>query len=125
MLTVELTYFKDNGKYYSGGNFNTHLDDLFSIWECIRQMPKHPGLSTNWFNSGFILVEVPKHPSNHPILLLSTDKRFGGLPNTSQDYIKAPKEESDCLSNEQLQRIHILFEEWFSEKLSLYRDKIC
>jgi hypothetical protein len=71
-MKVNLTYFKDTGKYYCEGLYHTNLDPLFEIWDEVREMKKVgalPGLvkgSTEFY----VLVEVPEHEHNHPRLIL-------------------------------------------------------
>lgn len=73
MYQVELTYFKDTGKYYATGSYTTHRDDLGDVWEEVRLMlfnGNRPGLVDG--SDGFhVLVEVPGHPHAHPRLLPS------------------------------------------------------
>jgi len=38
MTEVHLTYFKDSGKYYSEGHYNTDKEAFYEIVEEIRQM---------------------------------------------------------------------------------------
>lgn len=71
-ITVNLTYFKDTGKYYSSGSFKTTHKPLYMIFEEVINMMKlgkRPGLIDG--NSGFhVLIEVPEHENNHPRLLI-------------------------------------------------------
>lgn len=53
-MTITLTYFKDSGKYYSEGEYETNLHQMFEICDEVRLMPFHPGLSGKW--DGFIHI---------------------------------------------------------------------
>ncbi len=64
-MKVLLTYFKESGKYYSEGEYETNEPLLFKIWEKVRFMNVHPGLSGRWVE-GPIFVTVPEHPHEHP-----------------------------------------------------------
>lgn len=71
-MRVNLTYFKETGKYYSEGFYNTKEVELFNIWDTVRRMKNAkilPGLSVG--HSDFIvLVDVPRYPNRHPKLIL-------------------------------------------------------
>lgn len=82
---VNLTYFKDTGKYYSsgallaerflpqdlGGLKKGEVTPMFEIWAVVRFLLERrelPGLIEG--HSPFtVLVEVPERPHAHPILL--------------------------------------------------------
>ena len=72
-LTVQLTYFKASGKYYTKGSFKTPTDtSLIDVWEEVKQMRKAgnlPGLveGAQEFN---ILINVPGHRHEHPRFLM-------------------------------------------------------
>lgn len=71
-LTVKLTYFKPCGKYYSEGEFTVDAaQPLFKIWDFIDELIKQkklPGL-VRGHSSFIVLVNVPGHMHEHPILL--------------------------------------------------------
>jgi hypothetical protein len=71
-MKVELTYFKESGKYYTSAEYDTTQRWMFEIFDEVRQWKeekiKLPGLIGTW--SGPILVEVPEHEHNHPALIL-------------------------------------------------------
>ncbi len=69
MYLVNLTYFKSTGQYYAAGNYQSEKSSLQDIWDEVRSMSKHPGLSGRW-NEGPISVEVPEHPHAHPRLIV-------------------------------------------------------
>lgn len=76
MLNVRLTYFKDSGKYYAHGFYNTNKPHMFAIFDEVESMRDSgevmPGLVGTW--SGPILVDVEKHPNNHPCLIMPVEK---------------------------------------------------
>jgi hypothetical protein len=69
--TVYLSYFRESGKWYSDGEYQTEKEYLFEIWEEIKEMRERgecPGLvgcESNWYT----LVNVPRHPHRHPHLI--------------------------------------------------------
>lgn len=69
-MKVKLTYFKESGKYYSDGNYETNKIHLFEIFKEVKQKLDDrclPGLIKN--HSYFIvLIDVPEHQNNHPHL---------------------------------------------------------
>lgn len=76
---VFLTYFKQSGKYYSSGCYETEKIALYQIWEEVAQMQidgKLPGLmSVGGGDRTFdVLIEVPGHPHEHPRLNRAVEK---------------------------------------------------
>jgi hypothetical protein len=73
MYTVELQYFKEHGKYYASGTYETSKEHIFEISEEVDAMLKagiRPGLGNG--HSGFhVYVICPDHPNNFPLLKLS------------------------------------------------------
>lgn len=71
-MRVQLTYFKDTGKYQNEGEYETNLEHLFEIWEEVREMlsqGKRPGLVDG--HEGYhVLVNVAGHIHEHPRLLI-------------------------------------------------------
>lgn len=70
-LTVRLTYFKQSGKYYSGGTFKTQETSMLDIIEMVKEKViegKLPGL-VEGAKEFIVLMEVPRHPHNFPTLL--------------------------------------------------------
>jgi len=68
MYKVDLTYFKENGKFYTEGNYFSDCKHLHEIWDEVRYMTEHPGLYGKWKN-GPILINVFDHPHEHPRLV--------------------------------------------------------
>jgi len=71
-VKVKLTYFKDNGKYYTEGEYNTKLHALDDIWKEVRVMKKsgrQAGL-VDGCTEFIVLVDVPRHPHRHPKLII-------------------------------------------------------
>lgn len=68
-MLVKLRYFKPNGTWYCDGSYETELAHLWEIFEDVRQLrwdSRLPGVNGNdWL----VLVEVPKHPHNHPCMI--------------------------------------------------------
>ena len=71
-LTVKLTYFRDTGKYYTHGEYETEHKPLHQIWDEVRDMADEqrlPGLRPG--HSDFIIsVDVPGHEHEHPRLVI-------------------------------------------------------
>lgn len=71
-MRVELDYFKNNGKYYTSGSYDTDLEDLTDIWSEIRSMGERqvlPGLHIG-HSEVIVSVDVPNHSYNHPKLII-------------------------------------------------------
>lgn len=73
---VELTYFKQSGKYYGDGEYISNQEHLFMIWDELSEMfarGERPGLvnGKQFFNT---LVNVPGHPHEHPYIIMSKEK---------------------------------------------------
>ncbi len=69
---VELTYFKQSGKYYSTASYTSQEEKLFKIFEEVREMKrigKLPGLVSGC-TEFLVLINVSNHPHNHPRLIL-------------------------------------------------------
>lgn len=70
-MKVKLTYFKQSGKYYSDGSFDTDKASWPEIFDEVKRLIDQktlPGLVRG--HSDFIvLMDVPDHPHNHPALL--------------------------------------------------------
>jgi len=71
-MKVQLTYFKDTGKYYSDGEYETEIESLIEIWHEVRGMISRgelPGLIKGR-NEFHILVNVAGHKHEHPRLIV-------------------------------------------------------
>jgi hypothetical protein len=70
-LTVNLTYFREGGKYYSSGSYETDKEDLGKIWQEVREFKFNGRLPdlVEGATEFYILIEVPDHPYNHPRLI--------------------------------------------------------
>lgn len=66
-IKVNLTYFKESGKYYGEGSYMEDYLSLFEIWDRVVDMEVHPGLSGKW--GGWILIEVLDHIHAHPHMI--------------------------------------------------------
>lgn len=66
--TVQLTYFREGGKFYSTGEYVSHKEHIYHIWDEIKAMETLPDLIGSW--NGPILVSVPGHPHDHPRLIM-------------------------------------------------------
>lgn len=69
MHTVNLTYFKKSGKYYTSTTYETELKHMFEIFDDVHLMHKEkrlPGLMTGGGDNFIVHITVPTHPNNHP-----------------------------------------------------------
>lgn len=66
-MKVKLTYFKETGKYYSEGEYESEERYPWDVHKEVRQMKKLPGLVEHW--DGHILVETD-YEFNVPQLIL-------------------------------------------------------
>lgn len=76
MYKVNLTYFKHNGSFYSGGEYTSDKEFLFEIFDEVREMERCyelPGLRGN--DHWLVLVDVPDHPDRHPHLIVPRTKK--------------------------------------------------
>lgn len=67
---VELTYFKQTGKYYSDSEYESNKQDLWEIWDEVRELAKYKRLPGIFGSEFYILVKVPTHEHNHPRLII-------------------------------------------------------
>lgn len=70
-MKVELTYFKERGKYYSGGEYETECEHMFQIFCEVRVMVEQRKLPelVDGAHGYHVLINVPDHPHNHPHLI--------------------------------------------------------
>lgn len=69
---VQLTYFKDSGKFYTEGEYMSKKLNMFEIFEEVEHMlaaGSRPGLVSGR-NEFYAVVNVPDHPHNHPFLIV-------------------------------------------------------
>lgn len=65
---VELTYFKESGKYYTSGYYTTEKKEMFEIFEEVRALQKVqilPGLVEK-HGPYYVSIDVPDHLFNYP-----------------------------------------------------------
>lgn len=88
-MKVKLTYFKQSGKYYSDGSYETNQTDLHNIFDEVRNKltdGKLPGLVDGARYTTHI--EVPDYPHDHPALFFYPQgfeelvERIKGVPIT-------------------------------------------
>lgn len=68
---VELTYFRESGKYYCHGEYEAPDVPLYHIWSQVMRMKDNgnlPGL-VRGANEFHVLINVPGHPHDHPHLI--------------------------------------------------------
>lgn len=74
---VQLTYFKDSGKFYTEGEYMSKKLNMFEIFEEVEHMlaaGSRPGL-VHGRNEFYVVVNVPDHPHNHPFLIVPESRR--------------------------------------------------
>lgn len=69
-ILVKLTFFKESGKYYSSGEYESEKQHMFEIFSEVKEMrrTKVTGLIGGW--NGPVLVEAPKFNQGYPGLIL-------------------------------------------------------
>lgn len=85
-MKVLLTYYKPTGKYYSSAEYEYNnpivgvLDPLQNVLDEVKVMLETgnlPGLRVG--STKFLVgVDVPEHPSNHPMLVMPAFMRVEG-----------------------------------------------
>ncbi len=72
-MIVELTYFRQGGKYYSSGSISVDRGlSLYQIWDYIENLAygrKLPDLIEGHYEF-IVLINVPGHEHDHPRLLI-------------------------------------------------------
>jgi hypothetical protein len=75
VYNVKLTYFKDSGKYYSGGTYPSEQKDLWEIFTEVRRMVETGELPGLCKGAKFTtLIDVPDHPHNYPHLVMQKER---------------------------------------------------
>lgn len=72
MQSVTLTYFKQSGKYYTEGKYQSDKTDIWDFWDEIEEFQRLgtlPGLVPGCGKEFVILVNAPGHPHDHPKLI--------------------------------------------------------
>ena len=77
-MKIKLTYFKESGKYYSEGFYESKKSLPFKVYEEVKAMESLPGLVKTW--GGVILVSAEGDASFPPAIIFR--KRI-----TSDDYV--------------------------------------
>lgn len=70
---VELTYFKQTGKYYTSGEYQTEKTAVYEIFAEVREMfiaGKLPGL-VDGASEFYAVVNLPDHPHGYPALIVT------------------------------------------------------
>jgi len=94
MYTVNLTYFKESGKYYSEGCYDSEKAHLFEITEEVKQKVRNrelPGLMEG--HSPFhVLIDVPDHQNRH-FHLIPIDPEPEDIGDKIEEFENIVKEE--------------------------------
>lgn len=69
-MKVRLTYFRDSGKYYSGGEYETTQEHMFQIFDEVREMQRAGRLPGLVDGSHFITLIDSDHPQSYPHLIM-------------------------------------------------------
>lgn len=75
MYTVQLVYFKPNGKFYSDAAYQSKKSDLWEIWNEVEEkliQGKLPEL-VEGAREFIVSVDVPAHPHAHPHLIIKPE----------------------------------------------------
>lgn len=71
-MKVRIVYYKDTGKYYSEGYYESEKDSMYEIFDEVRLMlvsGKRPGL-VDGFSHFHVVVDCPDWVNNVPQLML-------------------------------------------------------
>lgn len=72
---VDLTYFKQTGKYYTNGDYLSSKEHLFEVFVEVQEFLNHrtlPGLCKN-HSPYYVVINVPSHNHNHPHMCVPED----------------------------------------------------
>lgn len=71
-MKVKLTYFRESGKFYSEGEYETTQNHLWMIWKEVKSMQVRRTLPDLIEGHGYyiVLIDVPDHTYNHPHLVV-------------------------------------------------------
>lgn len=77
-MKVSLTYFKETGKYYSEGSYETEKEHLFEIFNEVRQKVQDRILPrlVKGCSEFIVSIDVPDHPHNHPRLIVPSKEEI-------------------------------------------------
>lgn len=69
--TIQLTYFKESGKYYSEGSYVTEKELVYDIIDEIKKMPNLPGVLFSYSTTdlGYIVGSYNHPHFGHPFLI--------------------------------------------------------
>lgn len=70
-VKIKLDYFKESGKYYSSGEYESNHLMMYDVYDEVREMAKTghlPGL-VEGCTEFTVLVTVPNHPCGVPQLI--------------------------------------------------------
>lgn len=70
---INLTYFKPSGKYYSTGEYFSHMQWMYQVFEEVkfkRDYGKLPGLISGFGKDFIIYVDSEDHPNGYPGLIV-------------------------------------------------------
>jgi hypothetical protein len=71
MFNVKLVYFRESGKYYDDGEYDSHKEHIHEIFEEVEDLSREgklPGFVAG-HNQYHVLIDVPDHPHRHPALI--------------------------------------------------------
>jgi len=77
MLKVNLDYFKESGKWYAEGSFESNRTELYEIFADVQNMLDKnilPGLAPG-HSCFYVIIDVPDHKNNHPHMCIPEELR--------------------------------------------------
>ena len=83
---VNLTYYKESGKYYSSGEYVSTEWELFAIFNDVAALMRTRQLPhlVEGHSDFYATIDVPEHPYNHPHLFLPQQvDKYKYMKNTS------------------------------------------
>jgi hypothetical protein len=80
MYAVKITYFLENGRYFTEGTYATEKHQLSLIWKEIEEKiitnENRPGFRLYKGKLFHALVEVPNHEYNRPYLIANVSRLY-------------------------------------------------
>lgn len=69
---VNLTYFRESGKFYSEGSYESEKEQLYEIFDEVKDLSKRRTLPDllEGHSEYYVLIDVPTHKHNHPHLIV-------------------------------------------------------
>lgn len=70
MYKVELQYFKQGGKFYTEGSYETDKEQMYEVSDEVRKMREEGKLPGICGSEWIVYVSADEHPNGYPLLIL-------------------------------------------------------